>query len=210
MKEAGADKESRLGEHATKCTSNSVEFCCRTSGTRLATMVGTMSAPLLFRFRALPLLALAVLGPAAGCGSSENYIPGTEIPRSPTNEQIVRRLEQYRLAVEAKDTGRLLLMASPRYWEDGGTTDGKDDYGYAELRDVLNGRFKQAKNIRYSMRYMRIRRKQNRAYVEVMVDGSYTLPDARGDDVREDKRDQNQLVLEWDPNKEQWMFLSGY
>ena len=30
------------------------------------------------------------------------------------------------------------------------------------------------------------------------IDASFTVLDARGQEVRRDKRDQNQLVLEWD------------
>ena len=42
---------------------------------------------------------------------------------------------------------------------------------------------------------------------EVLIDASFTVVDARGQDRRTDKRDQNELVLEWDNNK--WKFLSG-
>jgi hypothetical protein len=157
-----------------------------------------------------PAAILALLLLPAGCGGAANNIPGTEIPQTRTNESIIKRVEQYRIAVEEKDAARLLLMASPAYWEDGGTPGGEDDYGYPQLREVLNGRFQQAKSIRYSLRYLRIRRKQNKAYVDVMIDASFTVEDAKGEESREDKRDQNQLVLEWDPHKEQWMFLSGF
>jgi hypothetical protein len=109
-------------------------------------------------------------------------------------------------------------MASKSYWEDGGSATGKDDYGYDQLQEVLTGRFQKGEDLRYSLRYMNVLRRcpagqeaeDNtgcRAYVEVLVDASYSVKDARGETVRRDKRDQNQLVLEWDG--EAWKFLSG-
>lgn len=158
---------------------------------------------------ALPLIL-------AGCASQASYIPGTKVVDSRTNREIIDVIENYRLAVERKDAAALVLMASPKYWEDGGTATGKDDYGYKRLREVLTGRFQQSSDLRYSMRYMRVDKKcppgaedrvNCRAYVDVLIDASFTVIDARGEEMRRDKRDQNQLVLEWDGDS--WKFLSG-
>ena len=46
-----------------------------------------------------------------------------------------------------------------------------------------------------------------RASVDVLIDASFTIADAIGQPQRPDKRDQNQLVLEWDGHR--WLFLSG-
>ena len=46
-----------------------------------------------------------------------------------------------------------------------------------------------------------------RAHVEVQIDASFTLNDARGESIRKDKRDQNELVLEW--TGEKWLFVTG-
>lgn len=150
-------------------------------------------------------LALAVL--AAGCAGQADYIPGTRVEQSSDNEALISRVEDYRQAVERKDAAALLLMASKRYWEDSGTPSGSDDYGYAGLSEILTGRFQKVDGIRYSMKYMNIDRKGSIAYVDVLVDASFTLTDARGQEIRADMRDQNQLVLEWDGK--QWLFLSG-
>lgn len=149
---------------------------------------------------------------AGACGPRTEYIKGTKIARTSENQKLISRVEQYRSAVEEKDAAGLLLMASREYWEDGGTPTGEDDYGFAGLKEVLTTRFKQADSIRYSMRYKRIRVQRGasdsrRAFVDVLVDASFTIPDARGGLRRSDLRDQGQLVLEWDGEK--WMFLSG-
>ncbi len=164
-------------------------------------------------------LTCAALAPS-GCASKVQSIPGTPIPDSEVNRGIVDTVEQYRLAVERKDTSALMLMASKSYWEDGGTPTGGDDYGYDGLRAVLSTRFQRANDIRYSLRYMNVYRRCDtqsdpatnrgcRAYVDVLIDASYSMIDAQGDVVRPDMRDQNQLVLEWDGEAERWMFLAG-
>lgn len=163
------------------------------------------------------LLAFVLVATLPACGHEVKTIPGTSVPDSQANRSIIAALEEYRLAVERQDVAALMLMASPRYWEDGGTPTGGDDYGYEGLREVLTGRFQKASDIRYSMRYMNIRQQCPdsdettfegcRAFVEVLIDASYSVTDARGQKKRPDKRDQNELVLEWD--KDKWRFLSG-
>jgi len=151
----------------------------------------------------LPLASLSF----AACAPSVTYIQGTKIPQSDENAQLIKVVERYRQALERKDSAALLLMASKSYYEDGGTQTGSDDYGYEGLRDVLASRFLLAKNIRYSMRYVRIRRKGPRAFVEVFVDASFSLLDASGEIRREDIKDQNLLVLIQE--NERWKFVSG-
>jgi len=166
----------------------------------------------------LAILLLAAPLAGAGCAAHTSNIPGTSVPDTAANRDIIQVVENYRNAVERKDSAALLLMASKNYWEDGGTPTGKDDYGYDKLRDVLTGRFQKGEDVRYSIRYMSVQRRcpagqasdDNtgcRAYVDVLIDASFSVKDARGETVRRDKRDQNQFVLEWDG--ETWKFLSG-
>lgn len=157
----------------------------------------------------LPLIILSI-----GCGARQSTIAGTTIPRTDTNQEIIARVEEYRLALEQKDAAALMLMSSKDYWEDSGTTSGEDDYGYEGLQDVLATRFQQVDSIRYALRYIKVRRRgcesdevPCRAFVDLIVDASFTAMDARGERKRFDKRDQNQLVLELKDNK--WLFLRG-
>lgn len=164
----------------------------------------------------ISLILLAAL--AAGCAAKAQTISGTKIPDNSANRAIIDVVEEYRKAVEAREAATLLLLASPNYWEDGGTPTGSDDYGYEGLQAVLKQRFQQVKDIRYSLRYVNVERRCKaggdpdtnegcRAYVDVLVDASFTLIDAKGQEKRPDMRDQNQLVLEWSGDK--WLFLSG-
>jgi hypothetical protein len=154
---------------------------------------------------------------AAGCAARASNIPGTRINNDKLNRDVIETIENYRIAVEKADAEALFLMASNSYFEDSGTPQGADDYGYDGLKDVLVGRFMMARDIRYAMKYVSVRRTCTgssteaepgcRAFVEVMVDASFTVVDARGKDRRTDKRDQNELVLEFTDGK--WKFLSG-
>ena len=149
-----------------------------------------------------------------GCAAKVTFVPGTRIPYSDSNKSVLDACEEYRLAVERGDADALMLMAHKQYWEDSGTPTGSDDYGYEGLRNVLLTRLQKASDIRYSMRYMEVRQTCRgdlhpgcRAAVDVLIDASYTITDVLGKPKRPDKRDQNELVLEWDGRR--WLFLSG-
>jgi hypothetical protein len=157
---------------------------------------------------------LLVVIASAGCAAKVTYVPGTRIPYSDANKSVLDTVEQYRLAVERGDADGLMLMAAKQYWEDSGTPTGSDDYGYDGLRNVLLTRLGKASDIRYSMRYMEVRQTCTgslhagcRAAVDVLIDASFTIADPLGRPERPDKRDQNELVLEWDGRR--WLFLSG-
>ena len=156
------------------------------------------------------LLVVAI----AACGRNGSYVPGTKVPYSDMNKSVLDACEEYRLAVERADAEALMLMAHKQYWEDSGTPSGSDDYGYEGLKTVLMQRFKQATDIRYSLRYMGVYQQCKgdlqpgcRAAVDVLIDASFTVQNVMGKPSRPDKRDQNQLLLEWDGKR--WLFLSG-
>ncbi len=157
------------------------------------------------------ILAIAV---TSGCAHRQAYVGGTQIPYTGNNKSVLDAVEEYRLAVERGDADALMLMAHPQYWEDSGTPSGSDDYGYEGLRNVLLTRLGKATEIRYSMRYMGVTQQcpgdlqpKCRAAVDVLIDASFTVQNVQGKPSRPDKRDQNQLVLEWDGRR--WLFLSG-
>lgn len=177
----------------------------------MTSSISTLIRPI----RATSLLVVVALA-LAGCGAQkQTYVAGTKVPYSAPNKSVLERCEEYRLAVERGDADALMLMAHPQYWEDSGTPSGSDDYGYEGLRNVLLTRLLKASDIRYSMRYVAVHQQCPandlkpgcRASVDVLIDASYTVTNAYGKPSRPDKRDQNQLVLEWDGRR--WLFLSG-
>jgi hypothetical protein len=159
------------------------------------------------------LFLIAVIFTIAGCATKKVYIGCTRVPFTTSNKSVLDAVEAYRLAVEKGDADTLMTMAHEQYWEDSGTPSGSDDYGYEGLKTVLSTRLAQATEIRYTMRYMGVSQECKelaagcKATVDVLIDASFTIQNAIGKASRPDKRDQNQLLLEW--NGTRWMFLSG-
>jgi hypothetical protein len=159
------------------------------------------------------LFLIAAIISVGACSHQVTYVAGTRVPYSDLNKSVLDTCEEYRLAVERGDADALMLMAHKQYWEDSGTPSGSDDYGIEGLRNVLLTRLQKATDIRYSMRYVAVHQQCHelkagcRAAVDVLIDASFTIANPLGRPVRPDKRDQNQLVLEWDGHR--WLFLSG-
>jgi hypothetical protein len=144
----------------------------------------------------------------AACGGSSSYVRGTKVEDSAENREIIQVCEDYRKAVERLDVDHLMVLASEKYYEDGGTPDTADDYGYQGLQQVLQTRFRAAKAIRYAMEYRKIARRGNRATVEIYIDASFEFTSARGD-IWHPVSNYNRLELEYDQKRGKWLFLAG-
>jgi len=123
-----------------------------------------------------PLLSGLLLSLGLGCASSR--IPNTDVPDTSENRDIIAFCERYRRAVETRDARALIAMASPRYFEDGGTPDGSDDYGLDGLQRLLTAWADEVNEVRYEIRYRRIAVSESdsrRLNVEFTYTGSYTL-----------------------------------
>lgn len=83
--------------------------------------------------RSALLLALVV---AAGCGSQQ--IPNTRVEDTAENREVIDFVEEYRTAVERRDTVKLLSLASHDYYDDMGTPGGEDDIDYEGLTQGLS------------------------------------------------------------------------
>jgi hypothetical protein len=158
---------------------------------------------------------VAVVVTNVGCAARVKFIGGTRIADSAFNREILDTVEKYRRAVERGDRVELLRMASKNYWEDSGTPSGSDDYGYDGLKKAIAERVTKASDIRYSIRYVKMRsqcapdniRDGCRANLEALIDASFSIIDASGKARRPDKRDQGEFVLE--RQGDQWLFVAG-
>jgi hypothetical protein len=135
-----------------------------------------------------PSMLVAPLVPAsmlalAGCKGEPN-IPGTEIPDTEDNRQIISVLERYRTSFVSRDAAAVLSTAHPTYHDNGGTDDPSDDTTYTELGSLLRRRLSQLDSIRFTIDYLEIQRTEDRAIVRVWIDASYRfkpLLDAYGE-----------------------------
>lgn len=123
--------------------------------------------------RRTPISLLLALVAAAGCGAE--FIPNTTVHDTPENRDVVQFCESYRHALEQRDVGALLAMASPRYYENGGTPEGDDDYDIVGLREVLRRTMPRVQAVRYEFRYRRIDFERDRVHVDYTYSGSYQV-----------------------------------
>ncbi len=154
---------------------------------------------------ALPLIALVV-----GCGHGE-FLPGTTIPATEANREIVSTIEDYRMRLMEKNVEGLLLLASQKYFEDGGTPQPNDDYGYAGLSEILGSRLQRVESIRYDIQYKSIKvGSDGRAVVEAFLNGAFELQGEAGERYKR-VSDFHRFVLEraTDGGSAKWRFLSG-
>lgn len=130
------------------------------------------------RLRSL-LLGLLLVGLAAPVGACKDgpTIPGTEIPDTEENRDILRVLERYRTSFVRRDAAGVLAMAHPSYYDPAGTDDPTDDIEYGELGPILRERLAQLEAIRFTIDYLEINVVQDRASVKVWIDASFQLRD---------------------------------
>ena len=124
------------------------------------------------------LTLLAALAPtallASGC-KDQPTIPGTEIPDTEENREILRVLEKYRVSFVRRDAAGVLTTAHPTYFDTAGTDDPEDDLEYKELGPVLRGRVAQLESVRFTIDYLEIDVVKDRAVVKVWIDASFRL-----------------------------------
>ncbi|MCS6800058.1 MAG: hypothetical protein NZ898_16330 [Myxococcota bacterium] len=110
---------------------------------------------------------------AAGCATS--YIPNTTVEDNDENRQVIEFMERYRLAVERRDAGALLAMASRRYYDDAGTPGTEDDLDYERLQRHLVAMAERLDDVRYEIRYRRVTHTADRVLVDFTYTGSFRL-----------------------------------
>lgn len=157
--------------------------------------------------RASVVFLLGALSLAGSAGCATHYIPNTDVEDSDENRKVIQFCEEYRHAVERRNTALLLQMADPRYYEDGGNIDTSDDIDYAGLEEYLTTKFRQTKAIRYEIRYRRVGKGRNDTItVDFTYSASFKIPTADGDVWRRTVADDR---LELVPYKDSFRILSG-
>jgi hypothetical protein len=122
-----------------------------------------------YRFALVPGLVLA----ASAC--AHPVIANTAIPDSPENREVIAVLEQYRTAVEKRDTGKLYSLSSVNYFDDMGTVSGSDDMDHEELKPGLARLREEVLDARYNISYRRITFSGDRAWVDVLYSGWFKV-----------------------------------
>ena len=103
------------------------------------------------------------------CGPQK--IPNTHVDDTEPNREIIKFVENYRQAVETRDTVELLAMASVNYFDDMGTPTGEDDIDYGQLKTGLQRLRDEVLAARYQISYRAVTFTQAQ---RVLVDFLYT------------------------------------
>ena len=135
-----------------------------------------------------------------------NVIPGTKVPDTKPNREILDVCEKYRHALEDRDSATLLTLAHPNYYEDSGTPKGDDDYGYEGLKEVLAKRLAALKTVRYNIEYRKVAIEGHHASVDIRYDASFQLATEMGDRW---ERKQNDKRLELENDGKRWLIIAG-
>jgi hypothetical protein len=155
-------------------------------------------------------MGFLILGSGLGCGHATT-IPGTNIVATDANREIIDTIEEYRQRLVEKNVDALLLLASDKYFEDGGTPQANDDYGFSGLASLLSSRLQRVESIRYDIQYKSIKiGKDGRAEVEAFLSGAFELQGEVGERYRR-VSDFHRFGLEHSVNggTSKWKFVSG-
>jgi hypothetical protein len=153
------------------------------------------------------LSALSLVACLALVGCSRDVIPNTQVEDSDFNRQVIAFCEDYRHAVERRNTELLLKLADPKYYEDGGSVDTSDDLDFEGLESYLKKEFAQTKAIRYEIFYRDVTTgRSDQIFVDYTYSASYKVPSTHGDVWRRRVADNRlELVREG----EKFRILSG-
>ena len=153
-------------------------------------------------FAAAAVLATTALG-ATGC--SKTFIPNTDVPDNAENRKVILFCEQYRHAVEEKNVGQLLKLASPGYHKRGVGSD--DDVDFISLKEFLTNTFQQTDGIRYEIRYRHVTfEESSHVSVDYTFAASYRIPGVKKEEWRHSVAD-NRLDLV--PDGDGYKIMSG-
>jgi hypothetical protein len=153
------------------------------------------------------LAALSIPFVPFALGCSKAYIPNTDVEDSGENRKVIAFCEDYRHAVEEKDVGKLITMASPTYYEDGGNTNPEDDVDFDGLKEYLQSTFVKTQTIRYEIRYRRVSTNEaKRVFVEYTYSASYRIPGLKGEEWKHTVADNR---LELVPDGEGFKITAG-
>jgi hypothetical protein len=132
---------------------------------------------------------LRALAPAAlllaACAA--HRIPGTEIADTAETRAVYAVLQGYAEALQRRDAAGLLSLASPAYFDNGGTADPADDMDFARLEQTLPADLGRLESIRVEVQIRRITVDGDKAVAELWTDGWYRIQTAQGVVPRRDQ-----------------------
>lgn len=132
---------------------------------------------------------LRALAPAllllAAC--AVHRIPGTEVADTDENRAVYAVVQGYADALQRRDAAALLALASPEYFDNGGTADPADDLDFARLEQTLPVDLGRLESLRVQVQVRGITVEGEVAVAEIWTDGWYRIQTAQGVVPRRDQ-----------------------
>ena len=154
-----------------------------------------------------PRLLLAICGAATVSACATQQIPNTQVEDTAQNREVVEFVEEYRIAVEQRDTAKLLALASRDYFDDMGTPGGEDDIDYPTLEAGLQRLREEILGARYQISYRGVTyASTERVLVDVLYTGWFKVDTPDGTQWRR-RLEPHRLVL--GREAEEYKILSG-
>ncbi|HYR55449.1 MAG TPA: DUF4440 domain-containing protein [Myxococcaceae bacterium] len=100
------------------------------------------------------LLTLLILTFLAGCGARR--IPGTEIEDNDDTRAILKVMEMYRSAIEARDAPGVLRLISESFKDEGGTSQPEDRMDYKDLQKKLPAQLSKLEDVKLDLNIRKI------------------------------------------------------
>lgn len=151
------------------------------------------------------ILAGVLTGLLSACAHS--YIPGTQVADTRANRELMSVIEAFRDAMQAGNAESILELVSHSYFENMGTAQESDDYGYEHLKNaVLGAHLPIATEIHVTIRVHDIVVNENKAHADVRYNSRSKLNLPSGPKWSSRKEFNR---LEFSKENERWMITSG-
>jgi ketosteroid isomerase-like protein len=138
---------------------------------------------------------------------SPKLIPGTEIRDNDDNHQILAMLSGYRAALEARNLEAIMVLVSPRFFDDAGTPDGSDDFDYSGLKTKLANWVGKTQAVRATIQVKRIDVKGDVATVRFYYELNYQLKGLEDGSTWKRDSDSKEMTLRRENGR--WMISRG-
>ncbi|MBN1962471.1 MAG: hypothetical protein JW841_16170 [Deltaproteobacteria bacterium] len=133
-------------------------------------------------------------------------IAGTQIPDTPQNREIAAVVKKALNALTQRDADTVLSLVSPQYFEDNGTPQPDDDYGYEQLKQLLPQTLKAAKEVFIDADLQSIEIINGRAQADLRYRSRANLELPAGP-LWDSHREFNRIELIFENNT--WKIISG-
>jgi len=140
-------------------------------------------------------------------GCAHTLVPGTQIKDNEVNRQLLGVVTALKDAIEKVDTETLLNLVSKNYFEDMGTQNTDDDYGYHELKETYAPQFlANAKEVYLTFQLHDLYTEKNRAWVDLRYNTRARFEFKTGS-MWDTHKDLNRLELVLEDGK--WLITRG-